>query len=158
MGFLSPVLGRAEFQSDHGEPPTNKPWYNSRMSFLITAHRNRTRDYTIDLFEPDRTTPVLLAATDVVRVKIGRGTSIPSLDLDSVAATANGSVVAFTTGTNDVTLRLAQADLLAMTAGVYDVEVAVVDDSETAPANAVKHVEWGCLSLQDTMAGDIGLA
>jgi len=32
-----------------------------------------------------------------------------------------------------------------------------VDDSETAPANAIKHVEQGLLHITEAPAGDVGL-
>ena len=55
------------------------------------------------------------------------------------------------------TVRLAEDDVTALTAGVYDCEVAVADDSELAPANATKHVERGVLHVIDTLGGDTGL-
>jgi len=123
--------------------------------FLILAYKNRTRDFDVQIYEPDGSTAVVLQADDVVRVKIGRAGSEPDLDLDSIEATASGSSVTFTTGTNDVTLRLAQADLNGLTPGVYDVEVAVVDNSETAPDDAIKTAEVGSLCVVRTMTGDV---
>lgn len=122
--------------------------------FQIHVYKNRTVDFTVNLFENDGTTEVLLASDDVVRVKIGRGTGAPSLDLDSTGAESGGSVVSFTAGTNDVTVRFG-TDTSAMDVGAYDVEVAVVDNSETAPVDAIKHAEYGVLNLHPTMGGDV---
>jgi hypothetical protein len=74
------------------------------MSFLIHVYNRRTRQFVIDLFEADGSTPVLIAVDDVVRIKIGANGETPSLDLSSIAPTENYSKVAFTPGTNDVVL------------------------------------------------------
>ena len=126
-------------------------------SISLTAHHNRTSDYILDLFEANGTTVISIAATDVIRIKIGRCRGeVPDLDLDSVGATANGSIVGFTEDTNDVTLRLAQGDLNDMTPGTYCMEILIVDDSESAPDDAIKHAQDGVLHLIGQMAGDIG--
>ena len=126
------------------------------MAFEIKAHANRTQDFTIALFENDGSTTLTLAATDVVRVKIGRAGDTPLLDVDSIAATANGSVVTVDTlNPASVTLRLAQADTLTLK-GTYDIEVNVVDDSETDPADAIKAAEYGSLSVIASQSGDVG--
>jgi len=131
------------------------------MSFEIKAYANRTADYTITI-KTDAGGYVQLEATDVVRVKIGRVGATPDLDIDSVAATSNGSLVTVDQvgdGSSvhaSVTLRLAQADLTALQ-GVYDCEVLVVDDSETSPANAIKAAEYGIVGILLSQAGDVGL-
>ena len=125
--------------------------------FLINAWKNRTADYSIQLFEADGTTELVLAAADSVRIKIGRTGATPNLDLKSGAATSNGSVPSFTVGTNDVTLRIGQADLSSIVPGAYDMEVLVVDDSETAPDNAIKHVQFGVLMVHDSQTGAVTL-
>ena len=124
------------------------------------AYSNRTHDFTVQLKTPSGGY-AQLAATDVVRCKIGRGTGVPSLDLDTVAATANSSSVTVAelgdgSATHaSVTIRLAQADLSSLQ-GAYDIEVSVVDDSETAPADAIKAVGYDVLVVIATMGGDIG--
>lgn len=127
-------------------------------SFLISHYKSRTCDYTITLTESDGSTAVNVAAGDVVRVKIGRVGSTPSLDIDSVGATASGSLVTVSVGSNICTLRIAQGDVANMTPGAYDCEVALVDDSETGPADAIKSAESGVFFLHGTQGGDVGLS
>ena len=132
------------------------------MSFQILSEKGRTVDFSISLYENDGTTSVTLAATDVVRFKMGRRDGVkPDLDLLSGVVTANGSTVTIDeTGTSpvaSVTVRMAQADTSGLIAGMYDAEVLVVDDSETAPANAIKHFERGTVSMQESLGGSIGL-
>lgn len=122
------------------------------MSFEISIARNRTRSYDILLFEEDGTTAFDVVTGDNVRVKIYRGDqATPALDLDE-AATANGSVVTFTNGTNAVVLRIDQADALTLNRGVYSIEVAVVDDSDS---DKIKHVETGVLNVLPAGGGAI---
>ncbi len=133
------------------------------MSFLVRFNKNRTSDDVVSLFETDGTTSITLAATDVVRFKIyRRDQETPLLDLDSVAASGNdSSITVDETGpspTASVTLRIAQADALLLDPGIYRGEISVVDDSETAPVDAVKHAEDGIVFVSATGGGDIGKA
>ncbi len=126
------------------------------MSFEIKCHANRTQDFTIALFENNGTTALVLAATDVVRVKVGQAGATPTVDIDSVAPTANGSVVTIDTlSPASVTLRLAQGDTASLS-GLYDIEVNVTDDSETTPADAIKAAEYGALAVITGQSGDVG--
>lgn len=127
-------------------------------SIRLSALQGRTRDFTLTLYEADGTTGVALAAEDVVRVKIGLRGATPLLDLDSVAATSNGSLVTITSIVAPAvcTLRLAQGDLSSLFPGAYDLEVSVVDDSETAPADAIKSATQGVLHVLPSMGGDVG--
>ena len=125
-------------------------------SIYLRARLGRTADYAIELFESDGTTDFPIQLTDNIRIKIGRGSDEPVLDLDSADPTPNGSAVAFSVGTNDVTLRLAQLDTAGLEPGAYDLEIAVVDASETAPADAIKHVQDGVLFLHPAMGGSVG--
>lgn len=129
-------------------------------SFEVMADANRTVDFTV----PIKTASagfLILGATDVVRVKVSRsGTTI--LDLDSEAASANDSSVTVDQlgdGSEthaSVTVRFAQADLASLQ-GAYSCEVAIVDDSETAPADAFKTAERGILHVRaPSPDGDIG--
>ncbi len=132
------------------------------MSFFVRFNKNRTSDDTVTLFETDGTTSITLAATDVVRFKIyRRDQATPLLDLDSDAASANGSSITVEelgpSTAAVVTIRIAQADALLLDPGVYRGEVSIVDDSETAPANAIKHAEDGVVTVLGTGGGDIGL-
>jgi hypothetical protein len=126
------------------------------MAFEVHAYAGRTVDFTVPIFEDDGSTAIVLAASDVVRCKVGRGTATPDLDIDSVAALSGGSLVTVDTlDPASVTVRLAQADTLSLS-GIYDVEVSVVDDSETAPADAIKAAEKGSIGFSPAPAGDIG--
>ena len=130
-------------------------------SFEKTIYQNRTADLTFTLYQEDGTTGVAIAATDVVRFKLARGDgATPIIDADSVAASANGSVVTLATLTAPavVDVRLAQEDLEAadLMPGAYRAEVVLVDDSETAPADAAKHVQSGIIHVVGTLGGDIG--
>ena len=130
------------------------------MSFEIKAYANRTVDFTVTL-KTNSGGYLQLQASDVVRVKVGRVGTV-ELDLDSAAASANGSSVTVDevgdgSATHaSVTVRLAQGDLDGMQ-GTYDISVSVCDDSETSPVNAIKCAEVGVLSVIPTMNGDIGL-
>lgn len=123
------------------------------MSFELVAAAGRTIDFDIQLFETDGTTEVTVASTDVVRVKIGRRGTV-TLDLDSAAASSNGSTVTISAGTNDVTLRLDQDDSSSLS-GPYDVEVNLVDDSDS---DKIKHFEFGTLSILGSQDGGTGLS
>ena len=126
------------------------------MSFEIKCHANRTQDFTIALFENDGSTALTLEATDVVRVKVGQSGATPAIDIDSILATANGSVVTIDTlSPASVTLRLAQGDTTSLS-GLYDIEVNVVDDSEDAPEDAIKAAEYGALTVVASQLGDTG--
>jgi hypothetical protein len=128
------------------------------MSFLMVTYRNRTRDFDVQVKSPSGGY-VVLAADDVVRIKIHRNGTIV-LDLDNVA-TGNGSYSQVTTQGDgasahaQATLRLAQGDVQTLK-GTYEVEVAVVDNSETSPADAIKSCETGVLEVVETPGGDIG--
>ncbi len=132
------------------------------MSFFVRFNKNRTSDDTVNLLETDGTTSLTLAATDVVRFKVyRRDQAIPLLDLDSAAASANDSSITVDelgpSPTASVTVRVAQADLLEMDPGIYRGEISIVDDSETAPVNAIKLAKDGVVSVSGTGGGNIGL-
>ena len=130
------------------------------MSFALTIHKGRTSDDTVALYESDGTTALVLAATDVVRVKFfKRDGDTPDLDIDSAAASANGSVVTVDTlNPSSCTLRIAQGDTSGLVPGPYRAEILVVDDSESSPADAVKMVEMGVAYVLGVGGGDVGLA
>lgn len=129
-------------------------------TFEQLAYKTRTQDFSISLYEADGTTGVGLESGDRVRVKIGRGdAATPTLDLVSGTATANGSKVTVNSLVSPaaITLRLAQGDLALMRLGPYDVNVLVVDDSETAPADAIKHAQYGVLHVVGSLGGNVSL-
>lgn len=121
---------------------------------LILAQKKRKliRDITIKDSAGATVSP---GANDVVRVKIGRVRQVPILDLDSAAASANGSTVAKNTpsaGVNRVSVSQADMDLLSP--GVWSFEVSLVDNAD---AQVIKHVENQILVVQGTQLGDVGL-
>lgn len=132
------------------------------MSFEFRLTRNRTTDISITLYESNGSTSITLAASDEVRFKMyRRDADTPDLDLDSAADSGNDSGIDIDnlgpSPAASVTVRFAQADLTGLNPGVYKAEVTVVDDSETAPVNAIKHVESGVIYLQEAPGGDIDL-
>ncbi len=130
------------------------------VSFELHQPRGRTRDHQIVLYETDGSTGIVLAATDVLRVKIFRGNNqTPDLELFDVSDTANSSGITITqrTAPATATLRIAQGDTANLPLGVYGVDIIVVDDSETAPANAAKQAMGGLLYLTSSGGGDLGL-
>jgi len=125
--------------------------------FTIHIFKNTSRDYTIQLYEDDETTESNLQAEDEVRIKIGRGSDTPDLDLSSFEELTGGSTITFTAGTNDVTLKLRQADVRSIEAGAYDCQILVVDNSEhagTPQEDVVKHVEQGVCMVHPSAGGD----
>lgn len=127
------------------------------MSFQIATRQNRTRDFSVTLCESDGTTEISLAATDVVRLKVGaNGSTTPAIDLSSIEASANGSTLTFTAGTGDCVIRIAQGDVATLS-GAYDAEILVVDDSENLPGpeKAIKHAESGVLFVHPSQGGEI---
>ena len=121
---------------------------------LILAQKKRKliRDITIKDSAGDTVTP---GANDVVRIKIGKARQIPSLDLDSAAASTNGSTVSKNTptaGSNRV--EVVQADMDTLAPGIYSFEVSLVDNAD---AQAIKFVDNQILVVQGTQLGDVGL-
>ena len=126
------------------------------MSFLISTHQNRTRSYTVTLYQPDGTTEIALAALDVVRFKVGANGTTPLIDLSSIEASGNGSTLTFTVGSGACIVKLAQGDVADL-AGAYDAEILVVDDSENLPDDEkeIKHAEAGVLFVHPSQGGEI---
>lgn len=123
------------------------------MAELI-VRKGRTEDFTIALYESDGSTAVTIAASDVVRCKLGRRGVAPVLDIDSVGALAGGSIVTFTSGTNNATLRIAQGDTASLESGTYNLEVSLVDDSDS---DKIKHAQTHVVHLLDSPLGDVAL-
>lgn len=129
----------------------------------LDVFAGRTNDFTASIYKADGE-PCAISATDVVRFKLSRRHGgAPLLDVDSVAATANGSLLTVTAlGVDDVSpatvlLRLAQGDTQGLAPGVYLGEFALVDDSETNPANAIKTFGRGQVHVHASASGDVGL-
>lgn len=118
-----------------------------------------TTDYQFTLYEADAVTGITLQATDNIRCKVGTVGGSIILDIDN-DATASGSVSTITQTTSPavVTVRFAQGDTAALTAGTYDAVLVLVDDSETAPADAAKVIARFKVRLIATLVGTIDLA
>jgi hypothetical protein len=122
----------------------------------------RTVDSDWAAYAKDGRTPVAIESTDQLRFKLSAtegGT--PVLDLTKTA-NANGSGVTVEhVGIAGVkaasgTIRLAQADT-ALLSGRYYWELNLVDDSETAPANAIKPIMRGTIVFRPSQGGTITL-
>lgn len=87
----------------------------------------------------------------MVLLKIGKDNQIPHLDINSSQATANGSRIA--APTNPIIVQLDSEDL-KFAAGVYDVEITVLDSS-TGSVRTV--LEKGVFVLHETQRGVLGL-
>ena len=124
----------------------------------LVIERRRTVDYQFTIYQSDGTTGVTLASGDVVRFKAFLEDGTVVLDLDSVAATSNGSLVTIdnTTAPARATVRFAQADVTAMTKPMYFGELLVVDDSEESPPDAIKRAAHGKLRMYGSASGDVG--
>jgi|15BtaG_2_1085339.scaffolds.fasta_scaffold01178_6 hypothetical protein len=123
----------------------------------IEISKRRTDDYEFVIYESDKTTAVVLNSGDVVRFKLYRQDGTISLDIDSAAATANGSLV--TVDDLDpatVTVRFAQDDTSGLIVGDYDGELLIVDDSETSPLDAIKVAAYGIVKVLKSGSGDVG--
>ncbi len=124
------------------------------MALFLNAYQNRSCSMTVTITQSDGTN-VTFSSGDVFRLKIGRGDgAAPLIELDSNAATTNGSTAS---AANPSTVVLDQDDLnLAdMPPGIYEVEANIVDDSDQ---DRIKHADHGVLVLHKTQAGDVALA
>ena len=114
---------------------------------FVAADRLRKSTHEILIGEADGDDSSI-AADDNVRIKIGRQGQTPLLEIESDAATANGSQC---TATNPTVLTLA-ADDLSFQAGIYDIEATIVDTSDS---DAPKKADNGIFHLRETLAGDV---
>jgi hypothetical protein len=114
---------------------------------FVVADRLRYSQHEILIGESDGD-DASIASNDNVRIKIGREGQTPLLEVESDAATANGSRC---TAANPTVLSLAAADL-AFQAGLYDIEALVVDTSDS---DRPKKAEQGIFHLRETLAGDV---
>lgn len=116
-------------------------------STLIEVYMNRTRDFSIPIYEVDGSTAYNLESGDVVHLRIGRGSDALTLELTSAAATSAGSTLTFTVGNNVVTCHVAQGDITnSLQSGAYDYELEVVRSSENL------HVQTGVFFIHDVPA------
>jgi hypothetical protein len=140
-------------------------WEEGQIEIAV----GRTVDVRLRLYTGDKVPkPIALAAGDVLRFKLSEeaGDDEPLLDLSSAAATENESGLTITAlGVNNVTpadvlVRFAQGDTAELAAYVGLVlhgELCLVDDSETAPADAIKRIAHGPVLIVPASGGDVGL-
>ncbi len=130
------------------------------MAFAENVEAGRTEDFTVTI-KTASGGYLQLEATDMVRFKMGRDNAEPTLDILSGTPTDNDSSVTIDqrgdgSSTHcEVTLRLAQGDTQDLE-GTYDAEISVVDDSEAAPADAIKRAERGAFTVIPNMTGNLG--
>ena len=114
---------------------------------FVVADRLRKSTHEILIGEADGDDSSI-AADDNVRVKIGQAGQTPLLEIESDAATANGSRC---TAANPTVLTLAAADL-SFQAGIYDIEALIVDTSD---GDKPKKADQGIFHLRETFGGDV---
>ena len=111
----------------------------------MEAWRRRDVQFAIELLDANGE-QIVVDASNVVVLKIGKDNNTPHLDITSFVATANGSSVS---NTNPVIVRLDKEDL-KFAPGLYDVEIVVLDNRS---GNIVTTVEKGVFILNETMRG-----
>lgn len=126
------------------------------MAFRLIHQINRTRTYTIDLFDED-SNAFIMQTDDEILVNIYRQGETDTISLSSWEVEDGGSFAEFTAGTNDATFKLAQADVpTTFVAGIYDIDIFVLDDSERVVGKeAAKHVESGVIVFEEVSTGSI---
>ena len=127
--------------------------------------KGRTSSHQFTLYK-ENGNAFALAASDVVRFKLWLSPSgddeAPALDVDSVGATANGSIVTIDgVGSDDVTaatvtVKLGQDDTDGLLVQEYMGELCHVDDSETNPLDAIKRIAFGPVNVRGSSTGDVG--
>lgn len=128
---------------------------------LYTLHDKRTIEMTFTLLTSEGV-PLAIDTTgtaDVARVKIGKGPGTPLLDLDSKAASSNGSTVTIQTQAastiGKIVARIDQNDIAnKLWPGFFDMEVSLVDESDS---QKIKHHAMHTVWVRATPGGDVGL-
>ncbi len=121
----------------------------------ITLERTRSSEYEFEVYRGDDVA-LPIGAGDVARFKISASQNgAPVLDIDSVAATANGSVCTISqyTAPGQVQVKFDQADVALLTGDDYYAELNIVDVSDN---NRIKTVCRGCIRVLGSQSGDIG--
>ena len=123
----------------------------------IVAVFGRTEDFAWSAYDADGEATVL-AAGDKIRFKMARKPDdTPLLELVSGSPTVNGSGVTIADlDPASGTVRLAQGDTISFR-GDYHYEMNLVDDSETAPPDAIKQFIRGKITFLPSQLGDLGL-
>lgn len=131
----------------------------------IEIEAGRTVDYEFKLYKSNKKAATI-AVSDVVRFKLSLfpGDATPLLELRSGAVTSNGSTVSVTSvGTDEVSpatvnVRFAQGDTIGLDPKLeYHGELALVDDSDTAPPDAIKRAGHGPVTVKAAPGGNVGL-
>ncbi len=138
------MLRRAKFH------PVRSPFQPRIKIMLLTVYRNRWHCFDLTVTDADGANVVFVAG-DVIRVKMGRSGVTPILDMDSAAASANGSTLA---AANPSRFNIVPGDTALFTAGSYDIEVSIVDDSDN---DNIKHAITGVFVVHESQLGDVGL-
>lgn len=132
---------------------------------VFDVEAGETVDYRFKLYKSNGS-PLAIDPTDVVRFKLARRSSdaTPLLDLSSANPTANKSSVTIESlgvdGTTpaSVVVRFAQDDTRTFDFRItHHAELGVVDDSETAPADAYKRAGYGPINIKPSIGGNVGL-
>lgn len=119
------------------------------MSILITAYKGRSSNHLITVTDTNGDTADF-QATDLMRLKIGGAPDVPLLEVTNVSPAVDDTFL--TPRENPATLHLHQTDTAALTPGIYDLEVGIVDDSDS---DKFKHASKGVFVLLDTQAGAV---
>lgn len=121
------------------------------MSLFVTVPKTRTHDERVSIWADaeEETLATIDPAADKIRVKIGRPGETPIFDIVSGTPLAGGSNV---TLANPCMVRFHQEDTDDATPGTYEIEVAVVDGSDTG---VIKHASRGPFILLETQLGGV---
>ena len=117
----------------------------NNTGLYLTADRARKSSHEVGIGEADGD-DVTIATGDKVRVKIGRGKATPLLEFSSSSAASAGSTC---TAANPTVITFEAGDM-TMKAGIYDIEVVIIDASES---NAPKKCEMGVIVIAESMGG-----
>ena len=130
----------------------------------FTMYRNRQERRRFKLYKDDGNAYALATSpADNVRAKFWTGVDAetPTLDIETSAATANGSrITVAVAGTVDVTpaevvMEVEAADATLLTANSYDFELGIVDNSQSG--NPFEVIARGRCIVAGSPGGDVDL-
>lgn len=113
----------------------------------VTVHKNRDHDFSCLICGEDGSATQILAA-DIVYLKVGNSQDTPLFEMDSTAETSAGSSI---TASNPTDVKLRQADVNSLQAGIYDLEIGFLDASDSY---RMKHAQKGVLVIHGLLAGN----
>lgn len=116
------------------------------MALYLTADRDRYNEWSIIIGDTAGGDAVI-AANDIVYARIGRTGDELLFQVGSDADTAEGSSI---TSANPTTLKIAAEDI-EFKAGIYDIEICIMDTSE----GKMKKAERGVFVLRDSMGSEV---